>query len=225
MNLQINTFHGTLPSNFSKDNGIGTLNLYGNKLEGHFPKSLSRCKNLEYVNLGNNKIEDNFPDWLQTLQYLEVLVLRDNKLHGPIKNLKIKHLFPRLIIFDISGNNFSGFLPKAYLKNYETMKDVTQVVGDNSLQYLPESYRIYRTKYSNSVTVATKGTKMTLVKIPKKFVSIDMSRNKFEGRIPNAIGELHALKGHNLSHNKLTGHIPQSIGKLTWNLWIFHQIC
>jgi Leucine-rich repeat (LRR) protein len=128
LNLQINTFHGTLPSNFSKDNGIGTLNLYGNKLEGHFPKSLSRCKNLEYLNLGNNKIEDNFPDWLQTLQYLEVLVLRDNKLHGPITNLKIKHLFPRLIIFDISGNNFSGFLPKAYLKNYEAMKDVTQVV-------------------------------------------------------------------------------------------------
>ncbi|RHN52146.1 putative leucine-rich repeat domain, L domain-containing protein [Medicago truncatula] len=96
------------------------------------------------------------------------------------------------------------------------MKDVTQVVGDNSLQYLPESYRIYRSKYSNSVTVATKGTKMTLVKIPKKFVSIDMSRNKFEGEIPNAIGELHALKGINLSHNRLTGHIPQSIGKLTY---------
>ncbi|CAJ2633643.1 unnamed protein product [Trifolium pratense] len=56
---------------------------------------------------------------------------------------------------------------------------------------------------------------MTLVRIPKLFVSIDLSRNNFEGEIPNAIGELHALKGLNLSHNRLVGHIPQSIGNLT----------
>jgi len=54
------------------------------------------------------------------------------------------------------------------------------------------------------------------VKIPRNFVSIDFSRNKFEGEIPNAIGELHELKGLNLSHNRLTGHIPQSIGNLTY---------
>ncbi|GAU42408.1 hypothetical protein TSUD_324630 [Trifolium subterraneum] len=45
--------------------------------------------------------------------------------------------------------------------------------------------------------------------------SIDLSRNKFEGEIPNAIGELDALKGLNLSHNRLNGSIPQSIGNLT----------
>jgi len=66
------------------------------------------------------------------MQDLKVLVFRDNKLHGPIVNLKIEHLFPSLIIFDISGNNFSGFLPKGCLKNYEAMKNVTQVVGDRS---------------------------------------------------------------------------------------------
>ncbi|KAK2378068.1 receptor protein 9DC3 [Trifolium repens] len=56
---------------------------------------------------------------------------------------------------------------------------------------------------------------MTLVKIPTMFVSIDLSRNNFEGEIPDVIGKLDALKGLNLSHNRLTGHIPQSIGKLT----------
>ena len=216
LNLQMNTIHGTLPSNFSKDSRIVSLNLYGNQLEGNFPKSLSRCKKLEFLNLGSNKIENNFPDWLQTLPYLKVLVLRDNKLHGTIANLKIGHLFQSLIIFDISGNNFSGFLPNTYLKNYEAMKNVTQVIGDSSLQYLDESYGIVNEGYSDPLTVATKGTKMTLVKIPRNFVSIDLSRNKFEGEIPNAIGELHALRGLNISHNKLTGHIPQSIGNLTY---------
>jgi len=216
LDLHMNMFHGTLPSNFSKYSKLVSLNLNDNQLEGHFPKSMSRCKKLEFLNLGSNKIEDNFPNWLQTLQYLKVLVLRDNKLHGPIENLNIKHLFSSLIIFDISGNNFSGFLPKAYLKNYEAMKNVTQLVGDSSLQYLDESYELLDGQYSDSVTVATKGNKMTLVKIPKIFVIIDLSRNKFEGEIPNAIGELHALKGLNLSHNRLTGHIPQSIGNLSY---------
>ena len=61
----------------------------------------------------------------------------------------------------------------------------------------------------------TKAITMTMDKIPKGFVSIDLSKNGFQGEIPNAIGELHALKGMNLSHNRLIGPIPQSMGNLT----------
>lgn len=103
-----------MPSNFSKDGEIHTLNLYGNQLEGHLPNSLSNCMHLNVLNLGNNKIEGNIPDWLPTLSHLKVLVLSNNKLHGPISNLKIKHPFPSLLIVDISGNDFSGPLPKVY---------------------------------------------------------------------------------------------------------------
>jgi hypothetical protein len=72
----------------------------------------------------------------------------------------------------------------------------------------------------DSMTVATKGNKMTLVKIPTIFVIIDLSRNKFEGEIPNVIGDLHALIGLNISHNRLTGPIPQSMGNLTNLEWL-----
>jgi len=211
LDLQMNRFYGTLPSNFSKYSDLRSLNLNGNHIEGHLPKSLSHCKTLEFLNLGSNKIEDKFPDWIQTLQDLKVLVLRENKLHGHIANLKIKNPFPSLVIFDISGNNFSGPLPpKGYFKKYEAMKAVTQVGENTSLLYVQDSAGSY-----DSVTVANKGINMTLVKIPINFVTIDLSRNKFNGRIPNDIGELHALKGLNLSHNRLTGPIPQSIRNLT----------
>ncbi|XP_045829845.1 receptor like protein 22-like [Trifolium pratense] len=216
LDLQMNKFHGTLPSNFSEY--ITMINLNGNLLEGLLPKSLSHCKSLRVLNLGSNRLEDKFPVWPQTMQHLKVLVLRDNRFHGPIANLKIKHLFPSLVIFDISGNNFSGFLPKAYFKNYEAMKNVTQVGGDSSLIYMEFSCGEFPIgdRCTDSVTVTTKGNKLTLGRIPKFFVSIDLSRNKFEGEIPNAIGDLHALKGLNLSHNRLIGHIPQSIGNLTY---------
>jgi hypothetical protein len=217
----MNRFYGSLPINFSKSCKLETLNLNGNQLEGYFPKSLSNCKNLRDLNLHENKLVDKFPNWLQTLQYLKVLVLRDNKLHGPIVNLKIKHPFPSLIVFDILGNSFSDPVPKAYLKSFEAMKKVSQVMNDGSLSYMESilGYHVDNTignaSYYDSVTVTTKGIKMTLVKIPTMFVSIDLSRNNFEGEIPDVIGKLDALKGLNLSHNRLTGHIPQSIGKLT----------
>ncbi|KAK7299955.1 hypothetical protein RJT34_10786 [Clitoria ternatea] len=66
----------------------------------------------------------------------------------------------------------------------------------------------------------TKGTNLMFARIPKMFSTIDLSRNKFEGEIPNVIGELHALKGLNLSHNKLIGPIPHSMGNLKNLEWL-----
>ncbi|XP_028207292.1 receptor-like protein Cf-9 isoform X2 [Glycine soja] len=203
LDLQLNKLHGTLPNTFAKDCSLKTLDLNGNQLlEGFLPESLSNCTNLEVLDLGNNQIKDVFPHWLQTLPELKVLVLRANKLYGPIASLKIKHGFPRLVIFDVSSNNFSGPIPKAYIQKFEAMKNV---VIDTDLQYM---------EISISVTITTKAITMTMDKIPKGFVSIDLSENGFQGEIPNSIGELHALKGMNLSHNRLIGPIPQSMGNL-----------
>ncbi|KAK2431987.1 receptor protein 9DC3 [Trifolium repens] len=229
LDLQKNRFYGSLPSNFLESSNLRTLNLNGNQLEGHFPKSMSHCKELEFLNLGNNKIGDYFPVWFQTLQYLKVLVLRDNKLHGIIANLNINDPFPSLIIFDISGNNFTGPLPIDYLKKFEAMKSVTESEYMMNSVTVPSSvftnnlYLAWRGEqpwYYDSVTLATKGNNMTLVKIPTIFVIIDLSRNKFDGEIPNVIGELHALIGLNISHNRLTGPIPHFIGNLTNLEWL-----
>ncbi|KAL2967060.1 hypothetical protein AAZX31_16G153600 [Glycine max] len=212
LDLQLNKLHGTLPT-FAKDCRLRTLDLNGNQLlEGFLPESLSNCIHLEVLDLGNNQIKDVFPHWLQTLPELKVLVLRANKLYGPIAGLKIKHGFPHLVIFDVSFNNFSGPIPKAYIQKFEAMKNV---VIDTDLQYMEISISYGSNKYSDSVIITTKAITMTMDKIPKGFVSIDLSENGFQGEIPNAIGELHALKGMNLSHNRLIGPIPLSMGNLT----------
>ncbi|XP_017428038.1 receptor-like protein 9DC3 [Vigna angularis] len=206
LDLQRNKLNGTLPSNFSMDSGLGVLNLNDNQLEGILPKSLSNCSHLEILNLGNNQIEDKFPYWLQTLPMLAVLVLRVNKFYGPIPSLEKNHGFSSLLIFDISSNYFSGPIPKTYLQNFQAMKNVTQYTLNELYmnQWLQEF-----------VSVTTKAISMTFNKIPKNFVIIDLSRNKFEGEIPYVIGELRALKGLNFSHNRLGGLIPKSIGNLT----------
>ncbi|CAJ1971487.1 unnamed protein product [Sphenostylis stenocarpa] len=94
------------------------------------------------------------------------------------------------------------------------MKNVVQDEVFSSLQqqYMQWSFGIGT--YTSSVTVTIKGTSVAFQKNSTDFVSIDLSGNKFEGEIPNVIGELHELRGLNLSHNRLSGSIPQSMGNL-----------
>ncbi|KAH1205878.1 Receptor like protein 27 [Glycine max] len=212
LDLQLNRLHGTLPCTFAKDCQLRTLDFNGNQLlEGFFPESLSNCIYLEVLDLGNNQIKDVFPHWLQTLPELKVLVLRANKLYGPIAGLKTKHGFRSLVIFYVSSNNFSGPIPKAYIKKFEAMKNV---VLDSNGQYMEISTLQSENMYSDFVTTTTKAITMKMEKIRNDFVSIDLSQNRFEGEIPNAIGELHSLRGLNFSHNRLIGRIPQSMGNL-----------
>ncbi|WVY90961.1 hypothetical protein V8G54_036475 [Vigna mungo] len=209
LSLDSNRLNGTLPNTFAK-NILSSLQLNDNLFEGPLPESLSNCMQLEVLNLGNNQLEDTFPHWLQTLPNLVVLVLRDNKLHGHIYILRTESGFPSLNIFDISSNNFSGPIPEDFIQSFESMKNVIQdEVVVNTQLYIEWLYRI------SPITVTTKGTSLLFKRIPINFVSIDLSGNKFEGEIPNVIGELQALRGLNLSNNRLCGMIPQSMGNLT----------
>ncbi|KAL1347597.1 hypothetical protein AAHE18_07G017600 [Arachis hypogaea] len=213
LDLQMNKLHGTLPDTFLD---LNTLNLNGNNFEGLLPKSLSKCSGLVDLDLGNNQFEDTFPNWLQNLSNLEILVLRGNKLYGQIVNLKCEKIFASLIIFDISCNNFSGSLPKAYIQNFRAMKIVHDDV-QSPLSYIEADWQVSHgtTEYDSSMVATIKRVSLPLTKIPRVFVIIDLSENKFEGEIPDDFGELHGLIGLNLSHNRLVGHIPHSLGNLT----------
>ncbi|XP_020962539.1 receptor-like protein 12 [Arachis ipaensis] len=214
LDLQMNKLHGTLPDTFQY---LTTLNLNGNQFEGLLPKSLSKCSRLVDLNFGNNQFEDTFPNWLQNLSKLEILVLRGNKLYGHIANLKSENIFPSLIIFDISCNNFSGSLPKAYIQNFRAMKIVDDDVRSH-MSYIQTYWAISgdtTEEYDNSMIATIKSISLTFKKIPDGFAIIDLSENKFEGEIPDDFGELGALIGLNLSHNSLIGPIPCSLGNLT----------
>ncbi|RDX80432.1 Receptor-like protein 12, partial [Mucuna pruriens] len=219
LDLHMNKLHGSLPLIFPKNNKLSDMNLSENQLKGPLPTSLSKCTQLQVLNLGNNQIEDTFPHWLQKLPNLRVLVLRANKFHSPITSSNTKHLFPSLTILDISGNNFSGSLPIVYIENFEAMKNSAE--SESDLQYVEFKYIIYGDRYEyysqsyDSMVVTMKGIDLIFTKIPTILVTMDLSANNFEGKIPDVLGKLHALRGLNLSHNGLVGTIPRSLGNLT----------
>ncbi|XP_021771423.1 receptor like protein 30-like [Chenopodium quinoa] len=83
----------------------------------------------------------------------------------------------------------------------------------DSPQYMTSSTDIQQ--YSYSITLTFKGNVQKYEKIITTMATFDMSKNRFEGEIPDSIGHLVSLRGLNLSNNRLTGHIPPSIGMLS----------
>nr|TKR86094.1 Cf-4/9 disease resistance-like family protein [Populus alba] len=208
LHLGANNLRGNIPSIYSEGSSLRYLNFNGNKLKGVIPPSIINCVNLEFLDLGYNMIDDTFPSFLETLPQLEVVVLRSNKLHGSLKGPTVKDSFSKLQIFDLSNNSLSGPLPTEYFNNFKAMMSV-----DEDMDYMrPKNLS---TSYVYSVTLAWKGSEIEFSKIQIALATLDLSCNKFTGKIPESLGKLKSLIQLNLSHNSLIGYIQPSLGNLT----------
>ncbi|XP_055801782.1 receptor-like protein 7 [Solanum dulcamara] len=214
LDLRRNNFTGSLPSFCAQSNSLRNIVLNGNRFEGTVPTSLLKCDGLEVLDVGNNAIKDTFPAWLGTLQELQVLILKSNKFHGPISS-RLKFGFPRLRIFDLSHNEFSGSLPAEVFENFKGMIEIDDR-DKGQIQYMePQSYNGFsNVMYEVSVRLVIKGQEIQLEKITTIMTTIDLSSNHFEGVIPKTLKDLNSLWLLNLSHNNLKGDIPMELVKL-----------
>ncbi|KAK6802349.1 hypothetical protein RDI58_000129 [Solanum bulbocastanum] len=210
LDLSNNSLSGTINTNLSVENYFRVIRLNGNKLTGKVPRSLINCKYLTLLDLGNNQLNDTFPNWLGNLPDLQILSLRSNKFHGPIKSSGNTNLFARLQILDLSSNGFSGNIPISLFGNLQAMKKIDE--STRNPEYVSDQFADY---YDYLTTITTKGQDYDSVRILASNMIIDLSMNRFEGRIPNIIGDLIRLRTLNLSHNVLEGHIPASLQNLS----------
>ncbi|KAF8006107.1 hypothetical protein BT93_K0418 [Corymbia citriodora subsp. variegata] len=217
LKLTRNKFDGIIPRIYPDGCALRMIDLGENRLTGTVPRSLGNCKMLEYLNLGGNQINDTFPFWLSELAYLKVIGLRSNNFHGSIEAHLSQLDFTNLHILDLSDNSFVGELPSKLLQSCHTMK---AVVGQDELTYMNISQLLHVPfgglggSMTYAITLMNKGTEREYVKIPDVLVAIDLSNNKFEGFIPELIGDLKSLRMLNLSNNFLIGSIPPSLANL-----------
>ncbi|XP_049386675.1 receptor-like protein 9DC3 [Solanum stenotomum] len=215
LDLRRNNFTGSLPPLCAHSTSLSTIVINGNQFEGPVPVSLLKCGGLEVLDVGNNAINDRFPSWLGTLEYLQVLILKSNKFHGPISTCLTKFCFPKLRIFDLSHNDFSGSLPAKVFGNFKVMiklddEDTREIKYMKSVLYWP-----FVTSYEDSVSLVIKGQDIELQRISTITTTIDLSSNHFEGVIPKTLKDLRSLWLLNLSHNNLRGDIPMKLGQLS----------
>ena len=184
MNLQRNQFLGIIPQTFLKGNSIRILDFNNNQLEGLVPRSFIICRELEVLNLGNNKINDTFPHWFRALPKLQVLVLRSSRFHGYIGFSEIKSPFMSLTIIDLAHNDFEGEFLEMYLKILKATMNIDE--GNMTRKYMGGYY------YQDSIMVTIKGVEIEFLKILNTSTTIDLSSNKFQGEIPECIGNLNS---------------------------------
>lgn len=218
LNLRNNSLRGTIPQMCQKNGGnLRQIDLCYNKLQGKLPKTFSNCVLLESLSVSNNRLNDVFPHWLGRLPELRLLTMRHNEFHGLIGKPKTKFEFPKLRVIDLSYNNFTGELPYQYIFSWDAMKSVDDsdfmyMNADSSFCGFKLCWKIER---PHIIIVTFKGREFKYEGLQDVFVFIDLSSNKFEGKIPELIGDLNGLHSLNLSNNMLTGSIPSSLGNLT----------
>ncbi|XP_062107200.1 receptor-like protein 9DC3 [Humulus lupulus] len=176
---------------------------------------MANCLSLESLNMGDNQLFDVFPSWLGTLPNLRLLILRSNRLHGVITNPVSSLEFQNLRVIDLSHNYFTGQLPSKYLENWNAMKVIESSTSYMKTESSFEAVRrTWMLEYTYSTTITIKGSDVPYGKIQEVLVVIDLSSNRFEGEIPEAIGSLQGLRVLNLSNNVLSGEIPSSLGNI-----------
>ncbi|KAM5555041.1 receptor-like protein 7 [Rosa sericea] len=212
--LNIRRNNLTNVDDFSQNCLLKILDMSENHLQGRFLKSLVNCTQLETLDLGNNLITGPFPCFLRNTSTLRVLVLRSNKFYGSIGCRKTNGTWPVLQIIDLAHNNFSGEVPGAALTSWQAMRTSKDDAPGkiSNLRYESMGGVYYQV---DTILVTNKGIEMELVNVLTIFTSIDFSCNKFNGSIPEEIGELQSLYALNLSNNAFTGAVPSSLSNLS----------
>uniref|UniRef100_A0A803QRA3 Leucine-rich repeat-containing N-terminal plant-type domain-containing protein n=1 Tax=Cannabis sativa TaxID=3483 RepID=A0A803QRA3_CANSA len=217
LNIKNNHFHGTIPQLCSNEgrNSFKMVDISYNQFEGPIPRSMAKCLRLESLNMGDNQLFDVFPSWLGTLPNLRLLILRSNRLHGIITNPVSSFEFQNLRVIDLSHNNFTGQFPSKYLENWNAMKVIESSTSYMKTESSFEAVRrTWMLEYTYSTSITMKGSEVPYGKIQEVLVVIDLSSNRFEGKISEAIGSLQGLRVLNLSNNVLWGEIPSSLGNI-----------
>ncbi|XP_070681746.1 receptor-like protein 43 [Malus domestica] len=204
-----NSFHGIIPQTYNKGSSLRMIDVSHNKLQGQLPRSLANCVMLEHLVLSNNRFNDVFPIWLGTLLELKLLAMRHNGFYGMIGRSRKNVDFPKLRILDLAYNDFTGAVPSMF-------PDITvnkSTYMNTGIAYDVDGFPIL-SSVAYQLMMGTKGLEQYYPKIQEEFASFDISSNKFEGKIPEFIGDIKDLRSLNLSHNILTGSIPSSLGNL-----------
>ncbi|KAM3337903.1 hypothetical protein P3S68_032228 [Capsicum galapagoense] len=170
-----------------------------NNLSGNLPTTFINGSSLRSLNLYRNKLEGKIPRSLANCKELQVLNLGDNYLIVTFP-MWLGSL-PELQVLSLISNELYGSIQPSIHEYIDPSIEAPSYCG-----------AIY---HQDSITVSTKGLEREILTISYLYTVIDLSSNKFRGKIPSIMRDFIALHILNLSHNGLQGHIPPSFRDLS----------
>ncbi|KAA0059199.1 receptor-like protein 12 [Cucumis melo var. makuwa] len=152
------------------------------------------------------------PSSLGNLTHLKI-VLHSNKFSGQI-SVSFKDL-TQLNFLHLSSNYFTDAtlswvdLLELRLLRLQSNQFYGNIKEPNAENDFP------RLRFNDLSYTNFSGYERSFSKIQEACTSMDLSSNRFEGEIPDEIGELKGLHSLGLSHNTLSGRILPSLGNIT----------
>ncbi|CAI0556180.1 unnamed protein product [Linum tenue] len=215
---------GTISPSLAKLRSLDGLYLTDlRNITGQFPVWLYGLSNLTYVYLQNVPLSGRLPTDIGKLgAQLRYFFLQRNRFTGPIPG-SISEI-AGLREFSLAGNFITGKLPIGI----RSLKNLTLLwLQDNQLSKpIPEVFSSLKLRYLN-----LSGNKFS-GKIPNSISSLsstlaylELAHNSLSGQIPSFLGNFQKLDTLDLSHNNLTGPVPKTFSNLTkiFNLDLSHN--
>ncbi|XP_020260657.1 putative receptor-like protein kinase At3g47110 [Asparagus officinalis] len=240
LELSFNGFEGEIPKDLGNLVNLEEISLSLNQLTGEIPSSLAQCKGLQILSLTSNQLIGAIPDKLGNLSELRQLYLGNNSLTGTIPssfgNLtnaitielafnKIKGVIPGELGYlpnienlSLGPNRLSGTLPNS-LMNASTLTFL-QVTSSNLTGEIPvtigKSLPLLTRLFINQNQFTGGLDFITSLSNCRNLVYLDISRNAFEGVVPNSIGNLSVdLIYFSAALNNIGGEIPATLCNLS----------
>ncbi|XVE63998.1 hypothetical protein DITRI_Ditri07aG0065800 [Diplodiscus trichospermus] len=232
IDLSYNSFSGSIPAWFGNLTTPKQIILGGNSLGGEIPREIGNLVALEIFDVQNMSLVGPVPTSIFNISSLREIYLYNNSLSGHIPDDMCDHLH-QLQVFEISNNNFSGFIPSniGECTNLHTLSlSLNQISGliPRSVGNLTNLKNLYL--HGNFLEGEIPKEIGNLIKmeifcannmhlsgpIPPSFFNISslklisLSDNFLLGKLPN-IGLVSNLEVLYLWNNNLSGNIPDSI--------------
>lgn len=189
---------GAVVTTLSRLPDLKVLTLSGLGLWGPLPGKLARLAALEIVNVSGNYLFGEIPRGMSRLVGLQTLVLDDNMLGGEVPAWI--GTLPSLAVLSLRNNTFQGAVPES-IGSMRSLRSL--VLASNNLSgNLPDMSRLTNLQ---AIDVGGNSLGPAFPKLGRKVVTVVLSRNRFGGGLPAALGSFYLLERLDVSWNRFVG--------------------
>ncbi|KAL8258073.1 hypothetical protein R6Q59_030114 [Mikania micrantha] len=264
LSLYDNQFGGNIPSSLGQLSKLKNLDLSRNSLVGVLSEThFANLKNLIHLDMSWSSLALNFssrwippfqlqefsasscsnigpyfPNWLHTQTHLQRLDLSNSSIRDTIPQW-FESILSHILYLDLSNNQIGGKMPLFHFDTSNRIWDSTLKMNSNKfegpLAAFPSnviildlsdnllSGEVPQTDGTMNLTLETVNLSKNRFtgNIPEDLCNLsnitvlDLSQNKLSGRLPECLGNLSSLVAMDLSNNTITGVVPSSLGSLT----------
>ncbi|XP_039006746.1 LRR receptor-like serine/threonine-protein kinase EFR [Hibiscus syriacus] len=178
---------------------LSLLVMNNNFFEGTLPREISNLINVILIAFEHNSLTGTIPPSIGTLPNLQYILLHENRFSGNIPE-SLGNLTYLAEVHLLEGTIPSSFGNCQRLQLLDLSVNLLNGTIPRDIFQIPSFGKVLNLSF-NSLTRS----------VPPE---IDMSRNSFQGTIPNSLDKLRGMEYISLSSNKLTGNIRASLESL-----------